>query len=103
MSQTSYDDFFAVLSGKQRIRIIRLLDAQGPKNVSQIAQELQLEQSAVSHCVKQLLNFHFVDVRPLGKERVYEINKDTIKPLFRLINKHMDKYCVKGCDHAAND
>lgn len=101
MSQTSYEDFFAVLSGKKRVKIIQLLDKQGPQNVSQIANILELEQSAVSHCMKQLLDFHFVDVRQVGKERVYEINKETIQPLFSLIGKHIVKYCDKGCEHVA--
>ncbi len=68
-------------------------------NVSNIAEELQIEQSAVSHSINRLLKCHFVTIRPSGKERIYAINEDTIKPLFELIGKHVKQYCYKGCEH----
>ncbi len=99
MIYTSFDDFFTVLGNKQRVRILQLLDKKGPKNVSGIAKELKIEQTAVSHNLKRLLKCHFVAVEQSGKERVYAINEDTIQPLFSLIGEHVQKYCVKGCEH----
>lgn len=99
MKYTSYDDFFTVLSNKQRVKILQYLNQEGPKNVSEISQKLKIEQSAVSHALRRLMLCHFVDVRQQGKERIYEINNKTIHPLFTLIEEHVKAYCVKGCIH----
>lgn len=99
MKYTSFDDFFTVLGSKQRVKILQFLNREGSKSVSDISNKLVIEQSAVSHDMKRLLDCHFVSVRRVGKERIYEINKETIQPLFNLIRKHVENYCVKGCEH----
>lgn len=99
MMFTVFDDFFSVLGNKQRVRILQYLDASGAKTVTEISEDLQLEQSAVSHNLKRLLLCHFVEVEPQGKGRVYSINKDTVQPLFRMIDTHVRTYCAKGCNH----
>jgi len=99
MIYTSFDDFFSVLGNKQRVKILQFLNREGPKSVTDITNKLEIEQSAVSHDMKRLLACHFVSVKRNGKERIYEINKDTIQPLFNLIRKHVENYCAKGCEH----
>lgn len=87
------------LGNKQRVRMLQLLSREGPQSVSSIAKALEAEQSAVSHSLKQLLQCHFVTVEQDGKERIYSINNDTVAPLFEQINRHVEKYCLKGCGH----
>ena len=99
MKYISYDDFFTVLGNKQRVKILQYLNTEGEKSVSDIGSRLKIEQSAVSHNMRRLLQCHFVDVERQGKERVYAINSETMKPLFNLINKHVESYCAKGCNH----
>ena len=99
MIYTSFDDFFTVLGNKQRVKIIQYLNKEGPKSVSDISQRLKMEQSAVSHNMRRLLLCHFVGVKREGKERIYTINEDTIRPLLTIIDKHVRTYCVKGCNH----
>jgi DNA-binding transcriptional ArsR family regulator len=99
MKYTSFDHFFMTLGNKQRVRLLQLLVKKGPTGVTAIAEALNVEQSAASHGLKQLLLCHFVTVKQDGKERIYAINEDTIKPLFEQIEKHVEKYCVKGCEH----
>lgn len=99
MTQVSLDHFFATLSNPRRVKILQLLDNEGPKNVSQIVQALQVEQSAVSHCLKSLQACHFVEVQQSGKERIYSVNTDTIKPLLKQIERHVNTYCVENCEH----
>lgn len=94
-----FDDFFAVLGNKHRVRILQLLDAAGGQTVTDICEHLDMEQSAVSHNMKRLLLCHFVEMEPRGKERVYSINKNTVQPLFSMIDKHVRTYCAKGCNH----
>lgn len=99
MIYTSFDDFFTVLGSKQRVRILQFLNREGSKNVSDIGEKLQIEQSAVSHDMKKLLDCHFVSVKRSGKERIYEINEETIRPLFNLIRKHIKNYCKDEPEH----
>lgn len=99
MKYVSYDDFFTVLGNKQRVKILQYLNHEGAKSVSDIGSVLKIEQSAVSHDIKRLLLCHFVDVERHGKERIYKINDETMKPLFNLINKHVELYCAKECNH----
>jgi len=99
MRYTSFDHFFTILGNKQRVRLLQLLNKEGPKSVSSITEALKSDQSAVSHNLKQLLECHFVTVQQAGKQRIYSINEDTVKPLFEQIDKHVSKYCVKDCEH----
>lgn len=99
MTYTSFDDFFTVLGNKQRVRILQYLSQEGSKSVSEISNKLKIEQSGVSHDMRRLLLCHFVEVKQQGKERIYAINKETIEPLFTLIQKHVEAYCAKGCVH----
>lgn len=99
MNYVSFDHFFMTLGNKQRVRILQLLTKEKPMSVTAIANTLEAEQSAISHSLKQLLQCHFVTFRQDGKERIYAINEDTVKPLFGQIENHVKKYCVKDCEH----
>lgn len=93
-SFTPYRIFFKTLANKNRLKIIHFLQERGSKNVSEIMGGTGLEQTLVSHNLKRLLNCHFVEVEQSGKERVYSLNKDTIRPLLDLMDKHVNTYCV---------
>lgn len=99
MNYLSFDHFFMTLGNRQRVRILQLLAKKGCLSVTVIAETLKVEQSAVSHNLKQLLCCHFVTVRQEGKERIYGVNEHTVKPLFEDIGRHVEKYCVRGCEH----
>lgn len=99
MNILSFDHFFMTLSNKQRVHILQLLANTGPMGVTAISETLGIEQSATSHSLKQLLLCHFVTFKQEGKERIYGINEDTVKPIFEDIGRHVKKYCVKGCEH----
>jgi len=99
MRYVSFDDFFTVLGNKQRVKILQYLNQEGSKSVSEIGKKLKIEQSAVSHSMRRLLLCHFVAVTQEGKERIYMVNEETIRPLFNLIRKHVENYCMNGCEH----
>lgn len=99
MKYTVFDDFFAVLGNKQRVRILQYLHQTDSKSVGEICRTLGQEQSAVSHNMKRLLDCHFVEMEPSGKERLYRINRQTVAPLFDLIDQHVRLFCVNGCQH----
>ena len=99
MTFVSLDHFFTILGNKQRVRILQFLDREGAKGVSDISLALNLEQSAVSHGLRELLSCHFVTVMPRGKERIYGVNEETVSPLLAQIEKHVYTYCVENCNH----
>jgi DNA-binding transcriptional ArsR family regulator len=69
-------------------------------NVNEICEEIQEEQSRVSHELHCLAVCGFVYSEREGKKIVYGLNKDTIKPIIEAANKHAkifgDK--MRGCE-----
>lgn len=97
-SSVVYKRFFTTLGNENRLKIIHYLANKGPQSVTQIVGGTKLEQSAVSHNLKRLLICQFVHIKPNGKERVYSINEETIKPLLTLMDKHVREFCQKACE-----
>lgn len=96
MKCKSYETFFVNFSNKSKLGIITALRC-GPLNVSAIAKKINEEQSAVSHNLKKLTDCHILDVKKVGKERVYSLNKDTAIPILKLVEKHVIKNCPGSC------
>lgn len=97
MIDSSYKRFFTTLGNENRLKIVHFLSENGPQNVSQIVESTKLEQTAVSHNLKRLLSCQFVHLKQNGKERVYSLNEETIKPLLILMDEHVEKFCKKAC------
>ena len=96
MKCKSYNVFFETVSSKIRLRILELL-MNKPRSVNEICKELNEEQSKVSHNLKKLTECHFIDVKKEGKKRIYSLNKETIVPLMKLVEKHVRCYCGETC------
>ena len=69
----------------------------GPKSVSEICSLIKEEQSKVSHNLRKLMECRFLDVEKKGKQRIYSLNKDTIIPILKLVERHVHKYCGEVC------
>ena len=91
LSESCYR-FFSTLSTPSRLGILEAL-RDSPKNVSELVNALNQEQSMISHNLKTLTKCGFVFVKEKGRKRFYSLNKDTMDPIFRTIDKHMKKYC----------
>ena len=89
----AYKIFFGTLVSESRLKIVNLL-RKGKKNVSEIMNELKIEQTVVSHDLARLKQCGFVEAEIEGKFRYYKLNGESIKPLMEIIEKHMTKYCV---------
>jgi len=89
----AYKIFFGTLFSESRLKIINLL-RKGGKNVSDIMNELDMEQTSVSHDLSRLKKCGFVNFRVEGKFRFYEVNRETIEPIMDMIEKHMSKNCI---------
>jgi DNA-binding transcriptional ArsR family regulator len=90
--------FFETLSTKLRVDIIDSL-RNGPKSVAEICSIVNEDQSKVSHSLKKLKDCHFLNVSQDGKKRIYSLNQDTIVPLLKLVEKHVNKYCSAFCNN----
>lgn len=98
IKQSKYHVFFTNLANPLKIDIVLCLEEK-EKNVSELCDCLNVEQSKVSHALSSLKDCNIVKAKQKGKQRIYYLNKDTIVPMLRLINKHSGKYCKINCVH----
>jgi DNA-binding transcriptional ArsR family regulator len=85
--------FFSTLANPTRLAILELL-RNGPKNVTQISEALNQEQSMISHNLNALQRCRFVFSERRKKERIYSLNKETMEQLFKIFSYHAEKYCA---------
>ena len=90
----AYRLFFGTLANQSRLEILNVL-RHGKKNVTEICKIIKLEQSLVSHHLKELEYHGMVFKERKGKFSFYDLNTKTIKPLLKLIDEHMGEYCCK--------
>ena len=97
MKNNSYHIFFTNLANPLKIDIITLLEKK-EKNVTELSKNLKVEQSKVSHALASLKSCRIVEVKQKGKKRIYSLNKKTIVPMLKLIDKHAKSFCdCKNC------
>ena len=94
LSETCYM-FFSALANPTRLAILELL-RDGPRNVTEISEALDQEQSMISHNLQQLDECRFVFTERIKKERFYSLNKETMEPLFKIFVFHSEKHCPSG-------
>jgi DNA-binding transcriptional ArsR family regulator len=97
MNNSTYHVFFSNLANSLRISIISSL-REKEKSVSELVDELKVEQSKISHALKNLKNCRIVEVKQNGKQRIYFLNKKTIIPMLKLIDEHASTQC-KNCPY----
>lgn len=91
MKYLSYKLFVRALSNRTRFELIRAL-RKGPKSVKTLVRTTGFEQSRVSHNLRCLVECGFVENTRRGKEVVYSLNVETIIPLLKLIDRHIERY-----------
>lgn len=96
MTKKSYYNFFVNLSNKTKFDIIMALKEKS-MNVGEIVKKINAEQSAVSHNLKDLAECKIVEVKQKGKQRIYSLNKETVTPLLKIVEKHVCKCCKLNC------
>ena len=92
MDDRIYDlaDLFKVFSDSTRIRILYTL-IDGEKNVSDICDEISMNQSAVSHQLKTLKSSHLVKVRRDGKAMLYSLADDHVETILKIGMEHIQE------------
>lgn len=92
----TYHVFFSKLANPLRIDIISILEIK-PKSVMELSKELKVEQSKLSHALKELKECNIVNFRQEGKKRIYGLTK-TIIPILKLISCHSQNCDIcRGC------
>lgn len=82
-------ELFSALSDPNRVRIISTLLDQGEMNVSSIAHNLEMSESAVSHQLRGLRQLRLVQARREGRQIFY-----------RLDDEHVADLLEQGMEHA---
>ncbi|MCK6539669.1 MAG: metalloregulator ArsR/SmtB family transcription factor [Anaerolineales bacterium] len=80
-------DLFSALSDPTRLRIISVL-LEGEMNVGEIAAQLAMTESAVSHQLRGLRQMKLVRTRKDGRQVFYALDDD-----------HVSKLYLMGLDH----
>jgi len=84
--------FFSTLANPTRLAILELL-REGPRNVTEISEALNQEQSMISHNLRPLERCRFVFSERRKKEHFYSLNKETMEQLLKIFAYHAEKYC----------
>lgn len=98
MKKSTYHLFFSNLSNSLKIKIVETLKNEN-KSVSELSKEIGVEQSKVSHALSALKKCNIVQSEPLGKKRIYSLNKKTILPILEIIDTHSKKHCPRNCKY----
>ncbi|MAG79095.1 hypothetical protein CMI40_01840 [Candidatus Pacearchaeota archaeon] len=91
-SSNTYHLFFRNLANPLRIDIISLLKEK-TMSVTELSKKLNLEQSKISHALSSMKNCNVVESKQNGKQRIYSLNKKTITPILKIIDKHKCRFC----------
>ena len=86
-TSTHLADLFSALSAPTRLRIISVL-LDGEMNVGEIASQLDMTESAVSHQLRGLRHMKLVRSRKEGRQVFYALD-----------DEHVSKLYLMGLDH----
>ena len=83
-------DFYKALSDSTRIKIINALMG-SDVCVCDLAVDLNMTKSAVSHQLRYLREMDLIKYKKVGKEVIYSLNDEHVKQIFSLTRKHMEE------------
>ncbi len=87
--------FFSTLANPTRLAIIEHLYKR-PMSVTELVEALEQEQSMISHNLRPLARCKLVKRKREGKNNMYHLNYETIKPILAAVENHAEKYCKGG-------
>jgi DNA-binding transcriptional ArsR family regulator len=82
-------DLFSALSDPTRLRIISVL-LEAEMNVGDIAAQLEMTESAVSHQLRGLRYMRLVRSRKNGRQVFYSLDDDHVAKLYRMGLDHVE-------------
>ena len=81
-------ELFRAISDTSRVRILAAV-MDGERNVSVIAEQVEISESAVSHHLRHLRQMRLVRARKDGREVYYALDDDHVAALFKLGLEHV--------------
>ena len=90
----AYHEFFKNLANPVKTEIIAALKVK-PMCVNDLVKTINVEQSKLSHALANLRFCNLVMSKQVGKKRIYSLNKKTILPILKIIDKHQATTCDK--------
>ena len=83
-------ELFKVFGDSTRIRILYDL-MQGERNVTEITEDLAMNQSAISHQLKILKTAKLVSAKREGKSMVYSLADEHVKTIIAMGKEHIEE------------
>lgn len=81
-------ELFKGFADPTRVHILCLLMAEGELCVTEIAEKVDLSQSAISHQLKSLKQMHLIRFRREGKNILYSLADDHVATILRMGLEH---------------
>ena len=81
-------ELFKGFADPTRVHILCLLMAEGELCVTEIAEKVDLSQSAISHQLKSLKQMHLIRFRREGKNILYSLADDHVTTILRMGLEH---------------
>ena len=83
-------DLFKMFADTTRVKIMYAL-FDGEKNVTEICEDVEMTQSAVSHQLKALKNSKLIKSRRDGKAIYYSLDDDHVKMIIAMGKEHIEE------------
>lgn len=83
-------ELFKIFGDSTRIKILYDL-FEGEKNVSEICEDLEMNQSAISHQLKILKTSKLIKARRDGKAMIYSLADDHVKMIIAMGKEHVEE------------
>jgi len=83
-------DLFKIFGDSTRLKILYALMA-GEKNVTQLTEDMDMTQSAVSHSLRVLKTAKLVGARREGKSMVYFLADDHVRTIIAMGKEHIEE------------
>ena len=82
-------ELFKGFADATRVHILSLLMAEGELCVTDIAEKVELSQSAISHQLRILKQMHLIKFRREGKNILYSLADDHVKTILQMGLEHV--------------
>lgn len=86
-----YSRFFSALANEARVKLLELLQERD-MSVSEIVDEMNMDQSVISYHLKCLANCGFVSRKVDGNRRIYSLRGEVVNDLLSTVGKHIERH-----------
>ncbi|MEJ6401179.1 ArsR/SmtB family transcription factor [Nicoliella lavandulae] len=74
-----------------RIQILYYLSEQGKSNVTNLVNQVNISQPAVSRHLRILFDAQLIKSQQNGKEKVYQLTDEHVKELLKVLHNHIEE------------